>query len=111
MIPELQVDLMHEDEMLEPSNPETSSMFKMVNFVVDLPIRLNDRHLEVWAPGIKLPSRVVHVLAEFQIVDQASNLENKKGDASHDRYKARRMSKAKERLLYGRMIRNEKDNM
>lgn len=103
MIPELQVDLMHEDEMLEPSNPETSSMFKMVNFAVDLPIRLNDRHWEVWAPGIKLTSRVVHVLAEFQIVDQASNLENKKGDASHDLYKARRMASVKDRLLQGRM--------
>jgi uncharacterized protein (TIGR04552 family) len=103
MIPELQVDLMHEDEMIEPSNLETSSMFKTVNFIVDLPIRLDDRHLEVWAPGIKLPSRVVHVLAEFQIVDQASNLGNKKGDANHDRYKARRMAKVKERLLQGMM--------
>ncbi len=111
MIPELQVDLMHESEIIRPSNPDTSSKFKTVSFVVDLPIRLDERQLEVWAPGIKLPSRVVHVLSEFQIVDQASNIENKNGDASHDRYKARRMTKAKERLLYGRMIRSEKDNM
>jgi len=111
MIPELQVDLMHESEIIRPSNPDTSSKFKTVSFIVDLPIRLDERHLEVWAPGIKLPSRVVHVLSEFQIVDQASNIGNKNGDASHDRYKARRMTKAKERLLYGRMIRSEKDNM
>ncbi len=111
MIPELQVDLMHESEIIRPSNPDTSSKFKTVSFVVDLPIRLDERQFEVWAPGIKLPSRVVHVLSEFQIVDQASNIENKNGDASHDRYKARRMTKAKERLLYGRMIRSEKDNM
>ena len=37
MIPEFQVDLMHENEMLEPSNPDTSSKFKTVNFIVDLP--------------------------------------------------------------------------
>lgn len=111
MIPELQVDLMHEDEIIRPSNPETSSKFKTVKFIVDIPIRLDARQLEVWAPGIKLPSRVVHVLSEFQIVDRASNIENKNGDASHDRYKARRMIKAKDRLLHGRMIRSEKDNM
>ena len=111
MIPELQVDLRHEGEMIEPSNPDTSSTFKSVNFIVDLPIRLDEQHLEVWAPGIKLPSRVVHVLSEFQIVDQASASGNKNGDASHDSYKARRMTKVKERLLYGRMIWRGKDGM
>lgn len=111
MIPELQVDLMYENEMLEPSNPETSSTFKTVNFIVDLPIRLGDRQLEVWAPGIELSSRVVHVLTEFQIVDQASNIRNKQGDASHDKYKDRRMAKVKERLLRGKMTWNGKDSV
>jgi uncharacterized protein (TIGR04562 family) len=85
--------------MIEPSNPDTSTKFKTVSFIVELPIRLDERHLEVWAPGKKLPSRVVHVLSEFQIVDQASNIGNKNGDAGHDRYKARRMANVKKRLL------------
>ena len=101
MIREFQVDLMYENEMRGPANPDTSSTFKAANFIVDLPLRLTDSQLEVWAPGIELPSRVVHVLAEFQIVDSGSNLQNEQGDASHDRYKARRMAKVKERLLRG----------
>jgi len=108
MIPEFQVDLMYENEMRGPSNPETSGTFKTASFVVDVPIRLDDRQLRVWAHNMKLSSRVVHVLAEFQIVDKASHATNEQGDASHDRYKARRISRVKERLLQGRMVWNEK---
>lgn len=46
MIPELQVDLMHESEIIRPSNPDTSSKFKTVSFVVDLPIRLDERQFK-----------------------------------------------------------------
>lgn len=111
MIPEFQVDLMYEDEMLAQSNPVTSSTFKTANFIVDLPIRLHDRQLELWAPGIELHSRVVHVLAEFQIVDQVSHIRNEQGDASHDRYKARRTASVKDRLLRGRMTWSGKDSV
>lgn len=69
MVREFQVDLMYENEMRGPSNPDTSSTYKTANFIVDLPLRLTDSQLEVWAPGIKLSSRVVHVLTEFQIGD------------------------------------------
>lgn len=101
MIPEFQVDLMYENDMLGPSNPDTNKAFKTANFIVDLPIRLDDRQLEVWAPGIELSSRVVHVLSEFQIVDKASNTRNEQGDARHERYRARRLAKVKDRLLRG----------
>lgn len=100
MIPEFQADLMYENEMRQ-SNPVTSSTFKTANFIVDLPIRLDNRQLELWAPGIELHSRVVHVLAEFQIVDQVSHIRNEQGDASNDRYKARRTASVKDRLLRG----------
>jgi len=111
IIREFQVDLMYENEMRGPSNPDTSSTFKMANFIVDLPLRLTDSQLEVWAPGIELSSRVVHVLAEFQIVDRESSLLNEQGEASHDRYKARRMVKVKERLLRGTMVWKGKDGV
>jgi hypothetical protein len=44
-------------------------------------------------------------------VDQASNIENKNGDAGHDRYKARRMAKIKKRLLQEKMTLGGKDIM
>lgn len=106
-----QVDLMYENEMQGPPNPDTSSTFKTANFIVDLPLRLTDSQLEVWAPGIELSSRVVHVLTEFQIVDRESNILNEQGDASHDRYKARRMAKVKKRLLKGAMVWKGRDSV
>jgi len=111
MIREFQVDLMYENEMRGPSNPDTSSTYKTANFIVDLPLRLTDSQLEAWAPGIKLSSRVVHVLTEFQIVDTESNIRNEQGDASHDRYKARRMAKVKDRLLRGTMVWKGRDSV
>ena len=103
MIPELQVDLLHECETHTTPNPDTSGTHKTTNFIVDLPLRLEDRQMEVWAPGLKLSSRIVHVLAEFQIVDQISNRNNERGEASHKQYKARQLAKVRQRLLRGMM--------
>ncbi|PKN68869.1 MAG: TIGR04552 family protein [Chloroflexi bacterium HGW-Chloroflexi-5] len=99
MIPELQVDLLYDGETHTAPNPETSGTYKTTNFIVDLPLRLEDRQLEIWAPGLKLSSRIVHVLAEFQIVDQVSNRNNEKGESSHEQYKTRRLAKVRQRLL------------
>jgi len=103
MIPEFQVDLLYESEMQTTPNPDTSDTYKTINFIVDLPLRLEDHQLEVWAPGLKLSSRIVHVLAEFQIVDQISYRNNEKGEANHEKYKARRLAKVRQRLLRGMM--------
>jgi uncharacterized protein (TIGR04552 family) len=99
IIKELEVDLLNESERYDMPNPDTSDTFKVVNFIVDLPLRLEDRQLDVWAPGLRLPSRVVHVLAEFQIVDQVSYRHNEMGDARHERYKDRQLAKVRKRLF------------
>ena len=111
MIPELQVDLLYENEMRPAPNPNTSDSYRTTNFIVDLPLRLEDRQLDIWAPGLKLSSRVVHVLAEFQILDQASQSGNERGDASHKRYKARRLTKVRQRLLRGMISWNGKEHL
>jgi uncharacterized protein (TIGR04552 family) len=109
MIPELQVDLLYENEMRATPNPNTSDTYKTINFTVDLPLRLEDRQLDIWAPGLKLSSRIVHVLSEFQILDQVSNRKNEQGDASHEKYKARQLTKVRQRLLRGMMSWNGKE--
>lgn len=103
MAHDFQVDLMYENEMPESSNPETSNAFRTAKFTVDIPIRLDDAQLKIWAPGLELESRIVHVLAEFQIVDQASNIKNEQGDASHEMYRERRLARVRERLLRGKI--------
>ncbi len=111
MLPELQVDLLYENEMRPLPNPDTSDTYRTTNFIVDLPLRLEDHQLDVWAPGLDLPSRVVHVLAEFQILDQHAHKVNERGDASHKRYKARQLSKVRRRLLRGMMSWTGKDRL
>jgi uncharacterized protein (TIGR04552 family) len=104
LIPELQVDLKYEDEMRPPGNNDTSNAFRTVNFVVDLPLRLSQRDIKSWAPGISVYPAIVHVAAEFQIVDRSSHASNERGEASHEKYKERRMAKVQKRLLRGIMV-------
>jgi uncharacterized protein (TIGR04552 family) len=111
LIPEYQVDLLCENEVYPTQNPDTSDTFKTINFIVDLPLRLEDAQLAVWAPGLNPSSRIVHVLAEFQIVDRESHGNNQRGDASHEQYKARRLAKVWHRLLQEDIPRNPKKRM
>jgi hypothetical protein len=62
-----------------------------------------------WAPGLKLSSRVVHVLAEFQVVDQVSHLGNEQGDASHTQYRNHGLAKVRLLLLGGLIKVNKKE--
>lgn len=92
-------DLLYKSEMQTTANTDTSDTYKTVNFIVDLPLWLQDRQLDIWASGLKPFSRIVHVPAEFQIVDQITHSNNEKGEASHEIYKTRRLAKVRQRLL------------
>jgi uncharacterized protein (TIGR04552 family) len=108
LIPELQVALKYEDEMRPPGNNETNNAFRTVNFVVDLPLRISQQDMKAWAPDVSVYPAIIYVTAEFQIVDLASHELNEHGEASHEKYKKRRISKVRERLLKGIMTWREK---
>lgn len=77
----------------EFSGPE----YRIVNFVADLPLRV-DRLL----PKNELPhdlTHVVFVLTEFQIADKATALRNESGASSHEAYKARQHERVRMRLF------------
>ena len=101
MIPRLQVGLKYEDEMRPPGNGDTGRAYRDVNFIVDMPLRLTPRDRAAWAPtGVPTPA-IIHVTAEFQIVDRATHEANQVGEASHERYRARRMENVRRRLERG----------
>lgn len=80
-----------------PANEFSSRDYQILNFVADLPVRV-DRLLE----GTEydgMPGRLVFVLAEFQIVDRARADLNEQGESSHEAYKRRQHMRVKERLL------------
>lgn len=77
----------------EFSGPE----YRIINFVADLPLRL-ERLVPSFDPGPE-DSHVVFVLTEFQVADKATAQRNDSGACSHEAYKARQHERVRVRLL------------
>ena len=80
-----------------PFNEFSGPEYRIVNFVADLPLRL-----ERLISRAELPpelSHVVFVLTEFQVCDKATSVRNESGASSHDAYKARQHERVRMRLF------------
>ncbi|MBV8758785.1 MAG: TIGR04552 family protein [Deltaproteobacteria bacterium] len=80
-----------------PYNEFSGPEYRIVNFVADLPLRL-----ERLISRAELPpelSHVVFVLTEFQVCDKATSVRNESGASSHDAYKARQHERVRMRLF------------
>jgi uncharacterized protein (TIGR04552 family) len=80
-----------------PYNEFSGREYRIVNFIADLPLRL-----ERLMPSAEIPttmSHVVFVLTEFQIADKATAMANESGDCSHEAYKARQHERVRARLF------------
>lgn len=99
---ELQLELGQEEQSLRPVNEFSGPSYAVVNFVVDVPLRVPDEVLH------KLPAddtdlgRVVFALAEVQIVDVETDEKNEQGENRHERYRARQLAIVRERLERGK---------
>lgn len=96
----LQVGLGHEEAMMQTLNEFSGPSYRVVSLVVDVPIRVPPEVLAKVERGTELGS-VVFGLAEFQIVDRATDDENEQGENRHDRYRARQLLKVRDRLERG----------
>jgi len=82
-----------------PYNEFSGPEYRIINFVADLPLRL-----ERLLPASEIPpdgSHVIFVLTEFQIADKETSIQNESGASSHEAYKARQHEKVRLRLLRG----------
>jgi uncharacterized protein (TIGR04552 family) len=82
---------------LGPLNEFSGPNYRIINFVADLPLRI-DRLL----PRSEIPpdlAHVIFVLTEFQIADKATALQNESGASSHEAYKARQHERVRMRLF------------
>ena len=80
-----------------PYNEFSGPEYRIVNFVADLPLRLErlvPKH--EMAPEL---SHVVFVLTEFQVCDKATALRNESGASSHEAYKQRQHERVRMRLF------------
>jgi uncharacterized protein (TIGR04552 family) len=96
---ELQLVLGHEEQALRAVNEFSGPTYRVINFVVDVPLRVPDDVLaKMEGEGL---GRVVFGLAELQLVDRKTDEENERGENRHDRYRARQLLKVRDRLERG----------
>jgi uncharacterized protein (TIGR04552 family) len=90
------------DEEYTPSdNVFSADNYRVIHFVVDMPVRLPRKLLErapssAWSLG-----PVVFVICEFQIIDRSTEATNEQGEASHAKYKERQKKAVIRRLQLG----------
>ncbi len=86
-----------------PRNEFSGKHFQVLNFVVDLPVRIDDL-LPPLDPMADELGRIVFSLVEFQVLDAETARRNEEGDASHDRYKRRQLKRVLRRLSRGLVV-------
>lgn len=77
--------------------------YRVLNFVVDLPVRIDDFLPKNPGPPEEV-GRLVFALVEFQIMDAQTARKNEEGESAHDRYKRRQLQKVLRRLSRGLVV-------
>ncbi|BDG08679.1 TIGR04552 family protein [Anaeromyxobacter paludicola] len=103
LVQQLQAPLELEAGETAPFNEFSAEGYKVLNFVVDLPVRI-DAFVKPPASPAEDLGRVVFSLVEFQVVDAATARANEVGEASHERYKKRQVMKVLRRLSRGLVV-------
>jgi len=84
-------------------NAFSARHYRALNFVVDLPVRVDDL-LPAGDPAADELGRIVFALVEFQVLDRATAAQNEEGEAAHDRYKRRQQQEVLRRLSRGLVV-------
>jgi uncharacterized protein (TIGR04552 family) len=85
-----------------PGNEFSGPGYRVINFVADLPIRVDQFLVRVTNPGDRDLGPVIFILTEFQVIDAETARINEEGENSHQRYKERQYERVKLRLEGGR---------
>jgi uncharacterized protein (TIGR04552 family) len=97
---QLQLDLDTEEIEADGANEFSGPTYKVINFVADLPVRIDQFLCRV--PGAENElGAVIFVLTEFQVMDAETAKANEAGENSHVKYKARQHDRVKFRLSQG----------
>ena len=82
-------------------NQFSAHSYRIIHFVVDMPVRLPRRILERAPPTAAAFGTIIFVICEFQIVDRDTETKNELGEASHAKYKDRQKKAVMRRLQLG----------
>ena len=86
------------DEEQFDDNPFSGGSYRMVNFIVDFPVRVDE--LVKLRTGVSL-GRTVFAMVEFQVLDRDTARQNEEGENAHGLYKTRQRSIVERRLKRG----------
>jgi uncharacterized protein (TIGR04552 family) len=89
------------DDYTPTDNEFSAESYRIIHFVVDMPVRLPKRILDRAPPSASQLGNVIFVICEFQIVDRDTEAHNELGDASHAKYKERQKKAVMRRLQLG----------
>lgn len=92
-----------------PYNEFSSSGFRIINFIAEVPVRLDQLPSQAGRDFDPRTGRVVYVKAEFQLVDVETARRNEAGVNCHNAYKRRQHRAAEERLKWG-AIRSDRED-
>lgn len=81
-------------------NEFSGKTYRMINFIVDFPVRLPERLAMDFSFEL---GRVVFVMVEFQLVDEETARRNEEGENAHHHYKQRQQQVVARRLKRGGM--------
>lgn len=84
-------------------NEFSGQSYQVLNFVVDLPLRIDPASIGAEALR-ETRARTVFCLVELQIIDAATARANDEGDNNHDRYKHRQKLRVLRRLSRGLVV-------
>ena len=99
MIKEFQTGL--DDELTPSDNTFSDESYRVIHFVVDLPVRLPADIMEMAPPAAWALGPIIFVMCEFQLVDRTTEASNELGEASHAKYKERQKHAVMRRLKLG----------
>ena len=94
---QLQQPLDAEETRADTSNEFSGPSYRVINFVTDLPVRI-DQHLSRVPDAEDELGSVIFVLTEFQVMDAETARLNEEGENSHQAYKERQHERVKARL-------------
>jgi len=107
MIKSFQTGVTEDDEYTLSDNLFTDESYRVIHFVVDLPVRLRPETMELAPPGAWSLGPIIFVLCEFQVIDRETEAANELGTASHERYKDRQKEAVMRRLKLGERVMRE----
>ncbi|MEZ4286796.1 MAG: TIGR04552 family protein [Polyangiales bacterium] len=97
----LQLPFDIEDEFSSIDNRFTAPSYRVVHFVVDMPLRIPESWRASAPDVVDRLGHVVFVQTEFQVLDEISDRQNEESEASHSAYKDRQKLAVARRLKVG----------